>query len=131
MIGVRGGKRRGEQRCKVKKSILAQRWFIVDLDVSAGRRQHPNRDLQPTTARPHDSDCTITGFRSADDPQGTAMQWVKRIENLNVSRFRTQGIVGAAVFTLMSTASFRPEASLRTGADGSPHSRGFCCLSLS
>jgi transposase-like zinc-binding protein len=32
---------------------------------------------------------------------------------------------------LISTASFRPEASLRTGADGSPHSRGFCCLSLS
>ena len=25
------------------------------------------------------------------------MQWVKGVENLNVSRFRTQGIVGAGV----------------------------------
>ncbi len=41
MIGVHGGKRRGKQRCKVQKSIRAQRCFIVDLDVSAGRRQHP------------------------------------------------------------------------------------------
>jgi hypothetical protein len=40
-------------------------------------------------ARPHDCDCTITGLRSADDAQGAAMQWVKGIENLNVSRFRT------------------------------------------
>ena len=77
--------------------------FVFDLDVSAGRRQHPNRDLQPTTGRSHDSDCTITGLGSADDPQGTAMQWVKGIENLNVSRFRTQGTVGAAVTILMST----------------------------
>jgi hypothetical protein len=35
------------------------------------------------------------------------MQWVKGIENLNVSRFRTQGIVGAAVFIHMFTASCR------------------------
>ena len=83
---------------------------MFDLDVSAGRRQHPNRDLHPTTARLHDSDCTITGLRSADDPQGTAMQWVKGIENPNVSRFRTQGIVGAAVIIRISIASFRLEA---------------------
>ena len=38
------------------------------------------------------------------------MQWVKGIENLNVSRFRTQGIVGAAVIIRMSTVSFRPAA---------------------
>lgn len=35
------------------------------------------------------------------------MQWVKGIENLNVSRFRTQGIVGAAVTIRTSTASCR------------------------
>ena len=38
------------------------------------------------------------------------MQWVKGIENLNVSRFRTQGIVGAAVIIRISIASFRLEA---------------------
>ena len=68
--------------------------FVFDLDVSAGRRQHPNRDLQPTTARPYDHDRTITGLRSADDPQGTAMQWVKGIENLNVSSRPHSGYCG-------------------------------------
>jgi hypothetical protein len=34
------------------------------------------------------------------DPQGTAVQWVKGIKNLNVSRFRSQGIVGADVTIL-------------------------------
>ena len=104
VIGVRGGKCTRKQRCKVQKHILAQMRFVLDFAVSARRRQHPNRDLQPTTARLHDSDCTITGLRSADDPEGTAMQWVKGIENLNVSRFRTQGIVGAGVRTRTCTA---------------------------
>jgi hypothetical protein len=119
VIGVRGGKRTGKQRCKIQKSILAQRWFIVDLDVSAGRRQHPNRDLQPTTAGSHDSDCTITGLRAADDPQGTSLQWVKGIENLNVSRFRTQGIVGAAVIIHTYTALYRPVDCRRIAPGGS------------
>ena len=37
------------------------------------------------------------------------MQRVKRIENLNVSRFRTQGIVGAAVIIRMCIV-WSPEA---------------------
>ena len=46
------------------------------------------------------------------------MQRVKGIENLNVSRFRTQGIVGAAVSIRMSIAWFRREASAPTVPDG-------------
>ena len=50
------------------------------------------------------SDCTITGLRSADDPKGTAVQWMEGIENLDVSCFRTQGIVGVGVFILIYIA---------------------------
>jgi hypothetical protein len=97
VIGGDGGKRSIKQPCKIQKSILTQMRFVCDLDVGAGRRQHPHGDLQPATARLHDSDCTIAALTSADDPEGTAMQWVEGIENLNVNRFRTQGIVGAGV----------------------------------
>jgi hypothetical protein len=38
------------------------------------------------------------------------MQWVKGIENLNVSRVRTRGIVSAAVIIHMFTVSYRPVA---------------------
>ena len=99
VISLRGGKRTRKQGCKVQKSILVQMWFVLDLNVSAGRRQHPHRDCQPTAARVHDSDCTIASLRSADDSEGLAMQRVKWIENLNASGFGTQGIVGAGVIT--------------------------------
>ena len=119
VISVRGGKRTRKQRCEVQKSILVQMWFVLDLNVSAGRRQHPNRDLQPTTARVHDSDCTIASLRSADDSECVAMQWMERVENLNVSRFRTQGTVGAGVSIHTSIALFRQAVSLQTEHAGS------------
>ena len=119
MISVRGGKRTRKQRCKVQKSILVQMWFVLDLNVSAGRRQHPNRDLQPTTARVHDSDCTIASLRPADDSECAAMQWMERVENLNVSRFRTQGTVGAGASIHTSIALFRQAVSLQTEHAGS------------
>ena len=114
VISVRGGKRTRKQRCEVQKSILVQMWFVLDLNVSAGRRQHPNRDLQSTSARLYDSDCTITGFRSADDPKSFAVQRVEGIENLNVNRFRTQGIVGVGVHILTCIAWFPPAEWLTT-----------------
>ena len=46
---------------------------------------------------------------SADDLQSSAMKRVKRIENLNVRSFRTQGIVGADGIIRMCIVS-RPEA---------------------
>jgi hypothetical protein len=73
VICVRGGKRRVKQGCKAQKGVLAQMRFVYDLDISAVRRQHPNRDLQPPSARLDYSDCTITGLRSADDPKGAAV----------------------------------------------------------
>ena len=92
--------------------------FVLDLDVSAGRRQHPNRDLESTSARLYDSDCPITGFRSADDPKSFAVQRVEGIENLNLGRLRAQGIVGAGVITRMFTASLRLAAYRRITRSG-------------
>ena len=46
------------------------------------------------------------------------MQRVKWIENLNVSRFRTQGIVGAGVTIHTCIASFPLAASALTVPDG-------------
>src|SRR5262245_15863461 len=79
--------------------------FVFNLDVGAGRRQHPNRDLEPTTTRLHDGDCTIASLGSADDSECAAMQWMERVEDLNVSRFRTQGTVGSGVCIHTYTAS--------------------------
>ena len=49
------------------------------------------------------------------------MQWVKGIENLNVSRFRAQGIVGAAVIIPTFTVSFQREGSLSMSPPGFAH----------
>ena len=49
------------------------------------------------------------------------MQWVKGIKNLNVSRFRTQGIVGAGVIILMFTVSFQREDSPSMSPPGFVH----------
>jgi len=104
VICVGSGKHGAKQGCKAHKRVLAQMRFVFDLDLSAVRRQHPNRDLESTSARLYDSDCPITGFRSADDPKSFAVQRVEGIENLNVNRFRTQGIVGVGVITRTYTA---------------------------
>jgi hypothetical protein len=79
-----------------------------DLHVSVVTRQHPDRNLQTASARLYDGHCTITGFGSADDPESPAVQWVEGIENMNVSRSRTQGIVRAGFTIRISTASSRP-----------------------
>jgi hypothetical protein len=92
--------------------------FVFDLDTGAVRRQHPNRNLQSTSASFHDSDCAITSLRSADDTKGLAVQRVKGIGNLNVTRFRTQGIVGAGVSTRTCIAWFLLAASALTVPDG-------------
>ena len=48
------------------------------------------------------------------------MERVERIKHLDVRGFRTQGIVSADGFILMSTAWFRPVACLPIMADGFP-----------
>jgi hypothetical protein len=97
VFSVRGGKHSRQQGCEGQKSLFAKMRPVFDLGPSAVRCQHPNRNLQSTSAWFHDRDCTITGLGSTNDSEDLAMQWVKGIENLNVSRFRTQGIVGAGV----------------------------------
>ena len=56
------------------------------------------------------------------------MQWVKGIENLNVSRFRAQGIVGAAVSIHTCIASSPREDSRRIGRIGCVPATTTSCL---
>jgi hypothetical protein len=60
------------------------------------------------------------------------VEWVKRIENLNVRGVRTQGIVRAASFTRTCIVSYRAVGSVLTASAGFPVVRAFsfpsaCC----
>src|SRR5215472_9692232 len=71
-------------------------------------RQHPYRNLQPLAGTVDDCYRAVSPFRSAKDLNGSTVQWVERIKDLD---FCTQGTVGVGVFIPMSTAS-----SLRVGS---------------
>jgi len=94
--------------------------FIADLDGSAIGRQHPHRDLQPSSVSINDRDRTISPLGLAEDLKCRSIKRVKRIEDLNLGALRAQGIVGADVFIPTSTTSFPPAASLPTTPVGSP-----------
>jgi hypothetical protein len=48
------------------------------------------------------------------------MEWVERVENLDMRVFRAQGIVSVDGIIPMSTASFQPAACLPITPDGFP-----------
>ena len=67
------------------------------LDLSALRRQHPDRNLQSPSGWVNDTYRSISPFRSAEELNGHAMEWVKGVEDLEICMFRAQGIVGVGV----------------------------------
>jgi hypothetical protein len=71
------------------------------------RREHPYGNLQPLPAPVDDRHRAVSPFRSAKDLNGSTMERMKRIEDLDLTIFWTQGIVGVGVFIPMSTASSR------------------------
>jgi len=80
-----------------------------DLDLGAIWRQHPDWNLQALTDRVNDGDRTISRLRPPQDFKSSAVEWVERIEDLDVRLLRAQGIVGEGVFTLTYIASFPQE----------------------
>lgn len=92
-----------------------------DPDFRAIWRQHPDRNFQSPADGVDDGDRAISPLGSAQDFKGSGLEWVERIEDLDVRALRTQGIVGGGVFIRMSTAPFRPAACLRTTAAGCAH----------
>jgi len=68
-----------------------------DLDLGAIWRQHPDWNLQAPTDRVNDGDRTISRLRPPQDFKSSAVEWVERIEDLDVRFLRAQGIVGEGV----------------------------------
>jgi len=68
--------------------------LIAHRDVSGVGTNHPYRNLQSPACGIYNRDCTISPFWFPGDSQTITVQGMKRIENADVRRIRTQGIVG-------------------------------------
>jgi hypothetical protein len=70
---------------------------LADPYPAAVGRQHPYGNLQPLPGVADDRNRAISLLRLAKGLNGGPKERVKRIEDLDLSAFRTQGIVGAWV----------------------------------
>jgi hypothetical protein len=77
-------------------------WLARDPDFRAIWRQHPDRNFQSPADRVDDGDSAISPLGSAQDFKSSGLEWVERIEDLDVRALRTQGIVGGGVTIRMS-----------------------------
>lgn len=68
--------------------------LIAHCDVSGIGTDHPYRNLQSPACWIYNRDRSISPFWSPGDSQTITVQRVKRIENADVRRIRTQGTVG-------------------------------------
>ena len=91
---------------------------LADLYPAAIGRQHPYGNLQPLPGLVDDRHRAISPLRLAKDLNGGPIERVKRIEDLDLSVFRAQGIVGVGVCILISTASFPPAVSIQATLAG-------------
>ena len=80
---------------------------FTDHYPSGFRRQHPYRNLQPLPGTINDRHRALSSRRSAKDLNGSTVERVERIEDLDFSVFCTQGTVGVGVHTRTSTVSYR------------------------
>jgi hypothetical protein len=78
--------------------------LLADHYLGGFWREHPYRNLQPLPTPVNDRHRAVFPFRSAKDLNGSALERMKRIEDLDLTIFWTQGIVGVGVFIPMSTA---------------------------
>ncbi len=81
---------------------------FTDHYLGGFRRQHPYGNLQPLPGPVNDRHRAISSLRSAKDLNGSTVERVERIKDLDFSVFCTQGTVGVGVFIPMSIASFPP-----------------------
>jgi hypothetical protein len=79
---------------------------LADLYPGAIGRQHPYGNLQPLPGSVDYRYRAISPLRLAKDLNGGPTERMERIEDLHLSVFRAQGIVGVGVIILTSTASF-------------------------
>ena len=80
--------------------------LLADLYPAAIRRQHPYGNLQPLPGVVDDRHRAISPPRLTKDLKADTMERVEWIEDLDLSVFRAQGIVGVGVIIRTSTTSF-------------------------
>jgi hypothetical protein len=77
-------------------------WLACDPDFGAIWRQHPDRNFQSPAERVDDRDRAISPLGPAQDFKSNSSEWVERVEDLDVSALRTQGILGGGVIIRIS-----------------------------
>jgi hypothetical protein len=80
--------------------------LLADHYLGGFWREHPYGNLQPLPTPVNDRHRAVFPFRSAKDLNGSTLERMKRIEDLDLTIFWTQGIVDVGVFIPMSTVSF-------------------------
>src|ERR1700747_1302874 len=88
--------------------------LLADHYLGGFWREHPSGNLQPLPTPVNDRHRAVFPFRSAKDLNGSTLERMKRIEDLDLTIFWTQGIVGVGVFIPTFTVSFPPADSLLT-----------------
>jgi hypothetical protein len=92
--------------------------LLADHYLGGFWREHPYGNLQPLPTPVNDRHRAVFPFRSAKDLNGSTLERMKRIENLDLTIFWTQGIMGVGVLILMSTVSSLPADSRPTAPAG-------------
>jgi hypothetical protein len=92
---------------------------LADLYPAAIGRQHPYGYFQPLPGLVDDRHRVISPPRLAKDLNGGTMERVERIEDMDLSVFHAQGIVGVGVCIPTFTVSFPPADSRWINVAGS------------
>src|ERR1700740_2575530 len=103
--------------------------LLADHYLGGFWREHPYGNLQPLPTPVNDRHRAVFPFRSAKDLNGSTLERMKRIEDLDLTIFWTQGIVGVGVFILMFTACWPLVASFRIPPAGYPRADPSSCPS--
>ena len=78
--------------------------LLADHYLGGFWREHPYGNLQPLPTPVNDRHRAVCSFRFAKDPNDNTVEGVKRVEDLDLSVFCTQGTVGVGVIIPISTA---------------------------
>jgi hypothetical protein len=79
---------RGDQSSKRQERFFTEERLIGDLYFRALSRQHPDRNLQTLAGRVNDADRPIAPLGPAYDLQGSTVERVKGVEDLNIRIIR-------------------------------------------
>src|SRR5258708_39503259 len=107
--------------------MLAEGRALRECHLGTLRQDHPDRNPQSPPGWIYDTDRPISSLRSAKNPQGNTVKWVKGVEDLNICIIGAQGIVGVGAIIRTCIASWQAAAFPLTARGGSPAGRISSC----